>query len=80
MAGLMAAPTPQAMMRRTIMAGGGSKGTADWYRIMQMLPRPGANRKQAPSQRAKRLGQNMDVGRTRIQGLFGMMGIGPWGR
>jgi hypothetical protein len=53
------------------------RGTADWFRILKMLPQTGSGM-MPKSQRKQRLG-GRDVARTRMRGLFSVMGIAPWG-
>ena len=54
-----------------------TRGGADWAKILKMLPQASSGM-MPKSQRKRRLG-GKDVSRTRMNGLYGMMGIAPWG-
>ena len=52
-------------------------GGTDWFKILKMLPQMGSGMR-AKSQRSRRLGSR-DASRTRMKGLYAVLGIPPWG-
>jgi hypothetical protein len=58
-------------------AGAGGQAMTHWYRILQMLPR--ARRGGLPPSHQPRQLGGKDMARTRMRGLFGTLGIAPWG-